>query len=180
MKPRKQFSYEYAMTIRTQKKADSWFKRLVDSLQKKLRTNTREEIERIQRSNLAYFAGYYDGATRERVERLFKCEHPVFGKIRDKGQPSLDQAFQLGRELGERERQQMIGAGKYEKETKDIMQEQSADVVMVIVAGGKKGSGFSVAMRPSRALMAATIIALRLVADELQKDLDALDAQPRQ
>ncbi|TXH09637.1 MAG: hypothetical protein E6R03_16465 [Hyphomicrobiaceae bacterium] len=42
------------------------------------------------------FAGYYDSETRERVERLFKCEHPIFGAIATKGQPTAELAFALG------------------------------------------------------------------------------------
>lgn len=38
---------------------------------------TAAEIARI---NLGYYAGYYDSKTRERVERLFSCAHPIFGK----------------------------------------------------------------------------------------------------
>ncbi|KKL20821.1 hypothetical protein LCGC14_2451610 [marine sediment metagenome] len=32
---------------------------------------TREEAEKVEKMNLGYFAGYYGGKTRERVERLF-------------------------------------------------------------------------------------------------------------
>lgn len=60
---------------------------------------SREEAEQIERSNLAYFAGYYDSDTRARVERLFNCAHPVFGAIAEKGPPSPEEAFGLGYEL---------------------------------------------------------------------------------
>ena len=44
--------------------------------------------EQIALNNLGYFAGYYDNETRERVERLFKCSHPIFGSIAKKGAPT--------------------------------------------------------------------------------------------
>src|SRR5438270_427355 len=63
-------------------------------------TNSREQAERIERDNLAYFAGYYDDQTRQRVETLFKCAHPVFGSIAENGPPTTKQAFQMGVAMG--------------------------------------------------------------------------------
>lgn len=54
---------------------------------------TAEEICKI---NLGYFAGYYDSETRERVERLFSCAHPVFGSIEANGSPTPQEAFRKG------------------------------------------------------------------------------------
>lgn len=62
---------------------------------------TREEAEGIQRQNLGYFAGYYDSETRERVERLFSCTHPVFGSIAQNGEPTFQEAFDKGREAAQ-------------------------------------------------------------------------------
>lgn len=61
---------------------------------------TREEAEAIERSNLGYYAGYYDTETRKRVERLFDCAHPVFGKA-EKGVPTAEEAFKMGEKMGE-------------------------------------------------------------------------------
>ncbi len=44
-------------------------------------TQTSAEIQ--ARGSLGYWAGYYDHETRQRVEELFNCEHPVLGKARD-------------------------------------------------------------------------------------------------
>lgn len=55
-----------------------------------------EEAKRIERENLGYFAGYYDNETRLRVEKLFKCEHPVFGSIEKHGSPTINQAIRAG------------------------------------------------------------------------------------
>ena len=52
--------------------------------------------EEIARSNLGYYAGYYDADTRARVERLFCCEHPIFGPIAQNGQPSASEALLAG------------------------------------------------------------------------------------
>jgi hypothetical protein len=86
------------LAITDQVEADGYFEHLVQynmSLGK-----TREEAERIERSNLGYWAGYYDGATRERVERLFRCEHLIFGAIAEKGPPTFEQALAMGERPG--------------------------------------------------------------------------------
>ncbi len=56
---------------------------------------TREEAEEIERANLGYWAGYYRPETRERVERLFRCAHPFFGSIAEKGPPTPEQPTRL-------------------------------------------------------------------------------------
>lgn len=55
--------------------------------------------EDLARINLGYYAGYYGAETKQRVERLFQCSHPVFGKIQDRGQPSAEEAFAAGAAL---------------------------------------------------------------------------------
>jgi hypothetical protein len=63
---------------------------------------TREEAERNCRSNLGYYAGYYDAETMARVQRLFKCVHPVFGKVEsEEDLPSPEEAFAMGQKAGE-------------------------------------------------------------------------------
>ena len=54
----------------------------------------------IAKHNLGYYAGYYDNETRARVERLFECEHPMFGSIGKSGVPSAKQAFEMGKFIG--------------------------------------------------------------------------------
>lgn len=53
----------------------------------------------IAATNLGYFAGYYDNETRERVERLFKCSHPIFGSIAKVGAPTAEEAFEAGKRM---------------------------------------------------------------------------------
>lgn len=55
-----------------------------------------EQAQARHKTNLGYYAGYFDSDTRERVERLFKCAHPIFGKIVEKGPPTMEQALQAG------------------------------------------------------------------------------------
>lgn len=82
------------MEITDQAEADAYFKDLVE-LQMQFNPDPKE-AESIARSNLGYYAGYYDDITRERVERLFKCKHPVFGSIAENGAPTPEQAFAAG------------------------------------------------------------------------------------
>jgi len=65
--------YGPAMIITEQAEADAYFERCV---QHGMLFHTRIEAEKIERINLGYYAGYYNNETRERVERLFKCQHP--------------------------------------------------------------------------------------------------------
>jgi hypothetical protein len=86
------------MAITDQAEADGYFDRLVQHTMSF--GKTREEAERIERSNLGYWAGYYDGATRERVERLFRCEHPFLGAIAETGPLTSEQIFAIGERIG--------------------------------------------------------------------------------
>lgn len=72
--------YRPAMEITEQITATEYFERCVIHCMQKF-GKTREEAEKIERANLAYFAGWYGPDTRERVERLFACVHPIFGAI---------------------------------------------------------------------------------------------------
>lgn len=92
-------SLKPAMKITDQKDADQYLKELVAHGQKFLDKEPRDDnmtAEDIAKQNLAYFAGYYDDETRERVERLFKCKHPIFGSIKKDGSPTPKEAFNKG------------------------------------------------------------------------------------
>lgn len=73
-------AYGPAMAITEQAAADEYFAALVSRAMHTQGIN-REPAESQTRQNLGYYAGYYDHATRERVERLFRCSHPVFGAV---------------------------------------------------------------------------------------------------
>jgi hypothetical protein len=71
--------YGPAMAITDETEARAYFEKCVRHSM--AHGNDRKQAERIERANLGYYAGYYDNETRERVERLFRCAHPVFGPI---------------------------------------------------------------------------------------------------
>lgn len=101
-----------AMDITDQDDADQYFKDYVAYTQRHIDEDVEDQplsAEEVVRENLGYFAGYYDGETRTRVERLFACAHPVFGAIAEKGTPTPEEAFEMGREL----------AGKHLSEKKE-------------------------------------------------------------
>lgn len=56
---------------------------------------TRELAIDIAKSNLGYYAGYYDRETAVRVQELFKCVHPIFGKT----EPTPEEAFKMGQDM---------------------------------------------------------------------------------
>lgn len=60
-----------------------------------------ENAEQIAKSNIGYFAGYYDNKVRERVEELYSCAHPIFGPIKERGAPGPEMAFEIGLMMGE-------------------------------------------------------------------------------
>ncbi len=90
--------YEPAMALLTQAEADAYFEELVAHTMSF--GKSRAEAEAIERANLGYFAGYYSNETRERVEQLFRCAHPIFGSIAANGPPTAEQAFQAGLAAG--------------------------------------------------------------------------------
>lgn len=92
--------YGPAMELTGQAEADAYFEACV---QHNLRLRAkrglsadRAEAEKVERANLGYYAGYYSHATRERVERLFRCAHPGFGSIAQNGPPTAEEAFEAG------------------------------------------------------------------------------------
>jgi hypothetical protein len=93
--------YRPAMEIRNEVDARAYFKIIVDWIMDNHENEgkSREEIETITRSNLGYYAGYYSAETRLRVEKLFECEHPIFGSIAKNGSPTPEQAFKMGQDL---------------------------------------------------------------------------------
>ena len=88
--------YKPAMEIKNVKEARQYFERLVEHCMSF--GKTREEAESIEKQNLGYFAGYYDSDTRLRVEQLFNCAHPIFGKA-ENGIPTPEEAFEMGKNL---------------------------------------------------------------------------------
>lgn len=78
------------------------------------------EAERIVRRNIGYMAGYYDQTVQERIYRLFKTEHPIFGT----DHPTFEQALWSGvRMIWERGGGESLSSTDIEKmleHTKDV------------------------------------------------------------
>lgn len=91
-----------AMAITDQADADQYLAAYIQNIRedRKDLPEGSTEPEKVAKGNLGYFAGYYDSETRQRVERLFKCAHPVFGSIADNGVPTAEEALEAGRRLG--------------------------------------------------------------------------------
>lgn len=90
--------YDPAMKITDQAEADAYFELCVEHTMRMMPCD-RAEAERIERSNLGYYAGYCSHDTRQRVEELFKCAHPILGAIAKVGAPTNDEAMQAGLDL---------------------------------------------------------------------------------
>lgn len=88
--------YAPAMKITDQAEADIYFERCVEHAMRF--GEARELAESAERTNLGYYAGYYDSETRRRVESLFRCAHPAFGAIAQKPPPTPEEAFTMGQE----------------------------------------------------------------------------------
>ena len=101
--PKKKYTYGElygpAMKIKTKDEADAYFKEILEYCRANGETDA--GLERDIRDNLGYYAGYYDDETRIRVEELFECAHPMFGKAKD-GSPSIEEAFKRGMDFAER------------------------------------------------------------------------------
>jgi hypothetical protein len=92
--------YRPAMEITTQEEASRYLYRLVTYViahaeEKDKKGLTFDDHVRIQKSNLGYFAGYFDSRTMERVNRVFNTAHPVFGRTA----PTLEEAFNARKEF---------------------------------------------------------------------------------
>lgn len=98
-------AYGPAMKITTVEDAQTYLKFLVADYLKGRPELTHEQAEAIQKQNLGYYAGYYDNETRARVERLFACEHPIFGSIEANGAPTPEEAFRKGQEWAEKRKE---------------------------------------------------------------------------
>ena len=88
--------YRPAMEITNQDEADAYFEKCV--VHNMGFGTSREEAERVEKTNLGYYAGYCDKKTAERVWRLFKCEHPILGRY----YPSPQEAFFAGQVHGKK------------------------------------------------------------------------------
>lgn len=97
-----------AMEITDPQDAQQYLAEYVKHIQKFLDDDPRDDnmtAEEIAKSNLGYYAGYYSDETRKRVEELFTCAHPIFGSIKENGSPTPKEAFQMGFDRSEKNKQ---------------------------------------------------------------------------
>jgi hypothetical protein len=85
-----------AMDITDQADADQYKEAMIQFGMKQDPSVSRERAESVCNQNLGYYAGYYSHDVRERVERLFKCSHPIFGSIKENGAPTDGEALMAG------------------------------------------------------------------------------------
>jgi hypothetical protein len=86
--------YDPAMEVQTEQEAAAYLDRLI---RYQVAHGVHPDIAtKIIKVNLAYWAAYGSHERRERIERLYGCEHPVFGSIKENGPPTTNEAFQLG------------------------------------------------------------------------------------
>jgi len=71
--------YNPAMEISDPDKAANYLDSLVERAMR-VWGLTREEAEMTERCNIGYHAGYFSEDMRRKVEKVFWCSHPVFGK----------------------------------------------------------------------------------------------------
>lgn len=109
-------SLEIAVGIKDPEEAKEYLKDYTAWIQKEIDKDPKragDNAESIAKGNIAYFAGYFDNATRERVEELYSCAHPLFGAIKDKEPPGPLEAFNMGLKMGEElKKQQENGTNK--------------------------------------------------------------------
>jgi len=108
--------YRPAMKITDQEEADEYIESLINWAVTKHR-QSREKAEKIQRSNLGYFAGYFDSETMERVNRLFNTVHPIFG---GKAPDSPEKTLRLGMKMGEKVKKGVKIRYKYPPKKKPV------------------------------------------------------------
>ena len=93
--------YRPAVGIKTKEEAEDYLRKLVQwSVEHHGKDPS--EAERIQKSNLGYYAGYFDRETMTRVHELFSCAHPIFGKASDSGEITADDAYRTGLQAAKR------------------------------------------------------------------------------
>lgn len=96
--------YAPAMEVRTHEEAEAMLKHIVKEILRESPYLTERRALLVARTNLGYYAGYYNDETRERVERLFSCEHPIFGRYSEKGSPTPEEAFKMGLDWAQKDR----------------------------------------------------------------------------
>ena len=87
-----------AMEITEQDDADQYLEAYILFIQEH-EGKDRTQAKYLAKTNLGYFAGYGNNEDRKRIERLFKCAHPIFGKA-EEHVPTPEEAFNAGVRMG--------------------------------------------------------------------------------
>jgi hypothetical protein len=90
---------EEMIKVTTQEEADRCLKEYVDELMAET-GKKRRAAKKIAKTNIGYYAGYYDDETIRRIWRLYRTRHPVFGR----SFPTPVEAFNLGRKWAKKKR----------------------------------------------------------------------------
>ena len=89
--------FNLALKLAKENKSEAleWFKEYVQYI---MTTNnsTSDEAVSIAKSNLGYFAGYYNAETCDLIYKTYQCSHPIFGDKPFEVDPV--EAFRKGRE----------------------------------------------------------------------------------
>lgn len=100
---RLQILYLAALAVTEQRNADAIFEEMIECLMPAIGRSgpfatltIRAKCEELLRHNLGYIAADCGSDVRERVEKLFKCEHPIFGAYKELGNPEFEEALELG------------------------------------------------------------------------------------
>jgi hypothetical protein len=87
-----------AMLVENEQEAVVYIENYVTYIMLKDLTIDHARAHEIAAQNIGYYAGYYDTTTMNRVMELFHTKHPIFGT----DIPSAEEAFQMGKALGEK------------------------------------------------------------------------------
>jgi len=90
--------YGPAMEIRTKEEAAEYLMKCINHTMDCRPELSIDEARKIELENIGYYTGYYDPQTAERVYKLFKTEHPLFGRV----WPSPEKAFEMGKRVANR------------------------------------------------------------------------------
>lgn len=88
---------EYAMNIESKRRARAYLRFLTHKEIQKDPSNSYEFHMKKIKDRIGYFAGYYGIETRKRVEEYFDTQHPIFGRVDDVTEPTIEEAMTCGK-----------------------------------------------------------------------------------
>lgn len=94
-----------AMEVTDQAVAEQYLKDYTAFIQKSLDAKPDPQgrtAEQLALFNLGYYAGYYNWETQQKVERLFRAQHPIFGSVEAQKQMTPEEVFEAGFKRGAR------------------------------------------------------------------------------